>query len=90
MGLYTIGLCISASNCVFLMGHMLNKCCYAKFVLYYINLVFAMVPVWNIGLVLQQNQTGAHWRRLINYLKFDVLANSTFVFNNLSLKRYKS
>ena len=86
LGLYTIALCISASNCVFLIGHMLNKCCYAKLVFHYNNLVFVVVPVWNIGLFLHQNQKGAHWRRLINHLKFDVLA---FVFNILSLKRYK-
>ena len=31
----------------------------------------------------------AHWRKLTNHLKFDVFANSAFVFNTLSLKRYK-
>ena len=60
-----------------------------KLVSHYINLVFVVVLVWNIGLFLHQNQKGAHWRRLINYLKFDVLANSAFVFNILSLKKYK-
>ena len=83
-----MALCISGSNCVFLMGHMLNKCCYAKLVFHYINLVFVVVPVWKIELFLHQNQKGAHWRRLINHLKFDVLANSAFVFKILSLKRY--
>ena len=89
LGLYTIALCISASNHVFLMGHMLRKCCYAKLVFHYVNLVFVVVPVWKIGLFLHQNQEGVPWRRLINHLKFDVLANSTFVFTILSLKMYK-
>ena len=71
------------------MGHMLNKCCYAKLVFHYINLVFVVMLVGNIGLFLHQNQKGAHWRRLINHLKFDVLANNAFVFNMLSLKKYK-
>ena len=30
LGLHTIALCISVLNCIFLMGHMLNKCCYAQ------------------------------------------------------------
>ena len=68
---------------------MLNMCCYAKLVFHYIDLVIVVVPVWNIGLFLHQNQTGAHGRRLIDHLKFDVLANSAFVFNILFLKRYK-
>ena len=86
MGLYTTALRISASNCVCLMGHMLSKCCYAMLVFFYIILVFVVVLVWNIGLFLHQKQKGTHWRRLINDLKFGVLANSIFVFNMLSLK----
>ena len=39
------GLEEEASNCVFLMGHMLNECCYGKLVFHYINLVFVVVPV---------------------------------------------
>ena len=99
LGLYPIVLCISATNCICPMVHMPNKCCYSKFVFHYINLVFVVVPVWNIGLFIvlvwniglfiHQNQKEAHWRRLINHLKFDVLANSVFVCNILSLKRYK-
>ena len=84
-----MALYISASNSVCLMGHMLNKCCYAKLAFHYIILVFVVMLVWNIGLFLHQNQKGAHWRRLINHLKFDVLANSAYVFNILPLKRYK-
>ena len=61
----------------------------AKLVYHYINLVFVVVLVRNIGLSLHQNQKGAHWRRLINHLKFDLLANSAFVFNILPLQRYK-
>ena len=30
LGLHAIALCISVSTCVSLMGHMLNKCCYAQ------------------------------------------------------------
>ena len=89
LGLYTIALCISASNCVCLMGHMLNKCCYAKLVVHSINLVFVVVLVSNVGLFSHQNQKEAHWRRLINHLKFNVIANNAFVFNILSLERYK-
>ena len=56
---------------------------------HYIDLVFVVMVVWNIELSLHQNQKGGHWRRLINHVKFNVFANSAFVFNTLSLKRYK-
>ena len=60
-----------------------------KVVSHYINLVFVVVLVWNTGLFLHQNQKGAHLKRLINHLKFDMFAKSAFVFNTFSLKRYK-
>ena len=56
---------------------------------HYINLLFVLVLVRNSGLSLYQNQKEGHWRRLMNHLKFDVFANSTFVFNFLSPKRHK-
>ena len=87
--MYAIALCISASNCVSLMGYCLTNVVMPKLESHYINLVFVVMLVWNIELCLQQNQKGSHWRRLINHLKFDVFANSAFVFNSLSLKRYK-
>ena len=58
-----------------------------KLVFVYINICGgASSEHW---IVFTPKPKGTHWRRLINHLNFDMFANSAFVFNTISPKRYK-